>query len=404
MKKAFFSTFVILILVGCISYGVVLYAKGYRLDFSNKGNQFVAGTGLLVLTSVPNGGRVFIDGNLTTATDNTINLSPGTYSIRIEKDGYFAWSKKVTVKKESVTKTDALLFPSTPKLEAITVLGSANPIIDPTNTLIAYSVSSSTAEQNGIYILTADNRPILSNGTSNTQIASDLQDRFSKANYEFSPDGKQLLATITLGRASSTSANQTVYLLDTNRLNTTPQNVTVRVKQIKEQWAVLQKALDDKFISSLPKKVQPLALTNFANISISPERDKIMYTASISAQMPLTIVPPLPSTNSTLEDRNLVAGNVYVYQIKEDKNYLLYAPAKGEILPEFMWHPSSAHVVFVKDKKIQLMEFDGGNRITVYSGPFDGFFYPWPNGAGIVIRTNFNDESNPPNLYRIGIR
>ena len=88
---------------------VVLYGKGYRFNFE-KGRPDFNGTGLLVATSVPDGAQVFINGHLTTATDNTINLAPGEYDVKIFKEGYFPWQKKITIKKEVVSKADALLF------------------------------------------------------------------------------------------------------------------------------------------------------------------------------------------------------------------------------------------------------------------------------------------------------
>ena len=51
------------------------------------------------------------------------------------------------------------------------------------------------------------------------------------------------------------------------------------------------------------------------------------------------------------------------------------------------------------------MEYDGGNRTTLYAGPFDpDFLSTWQDGSGLVILTNFNDESVPGNLYKIGLR
>jgi hypothetical protein len=121
--------------------------------------------------------------------------------------------------------------------------------------------------------------------------------------------------------------------------------------------------------------------------------------------MPHFITPSLPSTNSTPETRELKQGYAYVYQVKEDKNYLLYAPTENEMIPHFIWHPSSAHLVFIQNKRIFSMEYDGGNKTTLYSGPFDqNFLYTWPDGSGLIIVTNFNDETVPQNLYKIGLR
>lgn len=397
-KKTIFTTIVVLLVVSLIAYCFILYGKGYRLNLTGKGNKILAGTGLLVLTSTPNGARVYINDNFTTATDDTINLPPSEYDVRIEKDGYYPWKKHVLLKNEAVTKTDAVLFPVAPKLEGVTLLGAEQPIVDKTGSFISYKVSSSSAENNGIYILNL-NRSIISFGSLSKQIASDKVDNFSKAVTEFSPDGLSLLATI------SAPAGERVYLLKTDILNTEPQNVTFTVEQIKKQWELMQQQIDKKFITSLPSPTRIFIQNNFSEPQLSAEGDKILYVASQSATMPHFITPPLPSTNSTTETREIVKGNAYVYQIKEDKNYLLYSLQDGEQLPHFIWHPSSAHVVFTQNKRIFSMEYDGGNKTTLYAGPFDpSFLYTWPDGSGLVILTNFNDETVPPNLYRVGLR
>lgn len=397
-KKTIFTTVIVLLLVSLVAYAFILYGKGYRLNLTGKGNKILAGTGLLVLTSTPNGARVYLNDNFTTATDDTINLPPGDYDVRIEKDGYYPWKKHVVLKNEAVTKTDAVLFPVVPKLEGVTLLGAEQPLVDPTGSFVAYKVSSSSAENNGIYILNI-NRPIISFGSSSKQIASDKVDNFSNAAMEFSPDGLSLLATI------SAPAGDRIYLLKTDILNTEPQNVTFTVEQVRKQWELMQQQLDKKFIASLPQATRTFVQENFTDPKLSPEGDKILYIASQSATMPHFINPSLPSTNSTAETRTIVKGNAYVYQIKEDKNYLLYAASEGGQLPHFIWHPSSAHVVFIENKRIVSMEYDGGNKTTLYAGPFDpSFLYTWPDGSGLIILTNFNDETVPPNLYRVGLR
>lgn len=411
MKKLFnktaFTTILVLIIVSLVSYALILYGEGYRLNLNPKSGKIIAGTGLLVLTSTPDGARVYLNNELTTATDNTMNLPPGEYDVRIEKDGYYTWKKHVIVKKEAVTKTDAILFPTTPKLEAVTLLGAQDPVVDPTGSFIAYKVSSSSAQNNGIYLLSLEPRSFISLGSSSRQIVSDTFDSFSKAEIKFSPDGQQILATIPGTASTSASATSTnrIYLLRTDSFNDNPANVTFTVAQVKAQWDVEQEQKDDKFQASLPPKARKFIMDNFSNINISPEGDKIEYTASNSAVMPQFINPPVLSTNSTPETRTLKKGDAFVYQLKEDKNYLLYDVKPGEELPNFIWYPSSAHLIFIKDKRIFIIEYDGGNTTTLYAGPFDpNFLYAWPDSSGLVILTNFNDESVPANLYRVGLR
>src|SRR3990172_2015260 len=92
---------------------VVLYAQGYRLDLK-KG---ITETGLILVKSLPDGARVYLNGELVAATDSSIpDLKEGTYTIKIEKDGHQSWEKTVPVKPRLVTSIEVLLPPISPSL------------------------------------------------------------------------------------------------------------------------------------------------------------------------------------------------------------------------------------------------------------------------------------------------
>src|ERR1700750_2030043 len=103
MKRIIISTIIILALILLGTAIGIYYAEGYRFDLGNP-KSILQGTGLLVLTSHPDGARVIVNGHLTTATNNTINLAPGTYSVQIQKDGYFPWQKKIIIKEATVSQ------------------------------------------------------------------------------------------------------------------------------------------------------------------------------------------------------------------------------------------------------------------------------------------------------------
>ncbi len=129
-KQFLISLFVFFVLImGTVL--AVLYGSGYRFGFE-EGQPIVEKTGLLVTSSKPKGAQVFINDDLTTATDNTINLKPGEYNIKIIKEGYFPYEKRVRIEEKVVTSVDALLLPLAPKLENITSNGVDNPVLDDT--------------------------------------------------------------------------------------------------------------------------------------------------------------------------------------------------------------------------------------------------------------------------------
>lgn len=400
MKKQIFVSFAILLTMIVATVLIILYGKGYRFGF-DKGTPEVSGTGLLVTTSSPDGAQVFIDSHLTTATDNTINLAPGDYDVKIFKDGYFPWEKNITVKKEVVSKADALLLPTAPKLESITNVGVLNPIADPTGTKIAYGVASQSAGKNGLYVLDMTLRPLLTLQSSSTQIAIDSNVAFSQSSIKWSPDSKQILATFSSPFTSD-------YLFSADSLNSSPADVTETLPTVNTSWQKLKDEKEKALLDSLKKPLKSIVVNDFAVLQWSDDETKILYTASQSADLPLIINPPLIGTDSTPQDRGIKKGAAYVYDIKEDRNYKILDsfPVSLTNAPQpLMFLPDSKHLVYVNGGKIDIMEYDAQNQTTVYAGPFVGnYVFPWPDATRLVILTNLGNSNLTPNLYTIGLK
>lgn len=398
MKRVLITVGIIfpLLILGTIA--AILYGRGYRLNSDDPAGKLIAGTGILHVTSIPDGARVYVDGKLKTATDNTINLKPGEYQIKIEKDGYFPWEKRVSIAEQVVTQAPAALYPIAPKLESLTFTGVNNPVIDPTGELIAYTVSSASAAKNGIYTFSMRTRPIIPSGGSASQIAKDTNGDYSSASLFFSPNGKDLIASASSGLSSQ------YYLFTDDGYKTGPTNITGSLPLYEEEWESQQQIKRNQSISSLPKKLRPFATTNFTDIEISPEENKILYTATGSAFIP-PIKKKVLGGNTTPETRGLQDGSVYVYDLKDDRNYLLWEKKGDAANPKFTWHPDSGHLMYVEGNTINMIEYDGRNKTTIYAGPFaKNFVYPWPDGSNIVILTNFNVPGAPENLYRISLK
>ena len=397
MKRVVLTTLLVATVLLTGTAIAIFYARGYRLSPEN-GKTFVAGTGLLVATSTPDGAKVLVNGKLLTATNNTINLPPGSYNVKIAKDGYFPWKKEIIVEKEIVSRADATLFPTAPRLESLTSTGSDHPVMDMSGTLIAYAVASASAEKNGIYILNMNSRNILNIGRLVRQVADERTDSFAFASLEFSPDGSELIASISAGQRVRT------YLLSTSGFNQGTRLISPATQdETLSEWQQEKEQKYNAFLESLDPPLSLLAKTYFANPLLSPEKNKVLYTASQSATLPIIIQPRLIGANSTPEQRSIEAKNIYVYDLKEDKNYLLFEKERAS--STLLWHPDSSHLLFIQDRKIKVVEYDGKNMTTLYSGPFvDEFLFPWPDGSNLILVTNLNNPEVPPNLYRMSLR
>ncbi len=405
MKKkllVYFATFLFLILT---TIGVIFYGKGYILDFE-KGKIEISTNGLLAATSSPDGAGIYINGHLTSATNNTISLRPGEYEVEIVKEGYFPWKKKIKIEKEVVSTAYALLFPRAPRLENITDTGVGSPTIDPSRTRLAYTVSSfDTLRKNGVYILDMSLRPILTLQSSSRQIADNTTDIFSNSSLSWSPDAQDLLATISAQPNLSTT-----YLLKTS-FNENPQDVTQTLDTVSSLWNQEKQARERAKLASLKSRLRKIINDNFQILDWSMDETKILYTATSSANIPIIITPRLIGVNSTPEERSLKKESIYVYDIKEDRNYKILDSIPNIPDSDFenklsiKWFPDSKHLIHINDKKIDILEYDGQNRTTIYAGPFvDGYVFAWPDGSKLVMLTNLGNLNIEPNLYTISLK
>lgn len=406
MKRAI-SAFVILIVLGFVSFLLIFYGRGYRLDFRQRS---LEPKGLLVINSQPNGAQVFVDGKLTTATNATLTLEPGWYTIRVEKEGYSSWQKKVIVQGEVVAKSDVILFPINPSLSPLTITGVISPSVSPDGNKIAFYVSKNTIngdaiDESGIYIMDLSDKPL--GATRNTrQIAKDnTLLSYKDAVFTWDPTGKKLLAQI----------GKRYFLLDINILNNAPTEVTNILSQVNLEWDKDSLTLENERLSALKTELSNTLRSSVGKFLWSPDETKILYQASASATIPQVIKPPLIGTDPTEETRKIEKGAVYVYDIKEDRNYLIangsqlgIINAKNNNLDKipFIWFPTSSHLLWMQEGKIMVMDYDGLNKINLYAGPFvDDFMVPWPNGSKIIILTSLNPQPNANlNLYAVNIR
>ncbi len=398
----------ILLLLLTMTVGMILYGKGYRL-FLQQGEPKLSKTGLLRVTSLPPGAQVYVDGHLTTATDNTINLPPKKYTILIAKDGYWDWQKDFEIKKEVVLNANALLFPKAPTLKSISTFGVNSIVADPSGSRLAIKIASDSSKRNGIYIIdmTSRNFPVLAGQSNSTQLVDDTTDTFSKAVITWSPDGKQLLASV-----EGTLKQTTYYLLNTDGFNKTPEDVTPVLQTLTDTWETQKQDTETARIKSLKENVRKFAAQNFHILAWSPDEDNILYQAMGAAEMPVFLTPRLIGNNSLYERRDLEEGAIYVYNIKEDVNTRISQSVPGvctvassECLNLFTWLPDSEHLIYLHDRKIDIVENDGSNMTTIYAGPFlDHYVFPWADGSKLVILTNLNSPNVSPTLYTIGLK
>ena len=366
MRNNPLAVFGVLAIMIVIAGGVILYASGFRLDLSQGG---FAKTGMILAKSVPDGAKVFLDEELSGATDSTIgSLKPGSYHLKIEKEGFLSWEKDVEVKEELVTSVTALLPPRSPSLTAITQNGAK---------LVTASASGEKAaflSGSKLYLLSLNSSFLGFLRIRPQEIATETSDfPFSKVTrIEFSPNEDQLLliagskGNLFPIRIGATAAG----VSSVTTLRTQWQNL------VKEQRADAVKTLE------ITEEFKDLAL---ALTSVwSPDERKFLYEKAEGGKRQFWVAnftDPLPVGDET--NRKVLET--------ENKSLKLFCMAKRQ------------NFIVIAESTVSILDRDGSNKREIFTGTLaEKIALSSTDLAQVIILTSISSKSSA-NLYGISL-
>jgi len=371
MKKLSVLLLIIGVL-GAVSVVIVLFARGYKLDLTNGR---LEKTGMILAKSRPDGAKVFLDGEFVTATNNPIQgIKPGKYNLKIVKDGFFEWSKKVEVEEELVTEVNALLVPLSPALTPLTSTGVRSPTLSSNRDRIAFLKSG---KKGGIYALSLTGQQFLGFLRANINpLALDSEKvTFSTAEKIFwSPNDAEMLVQMN---------EQGFYRLRLG-VEGTIEATSSAVPTVAE-WEELSLAKRRLMASrvKIPRNLEKIATASAT--PWAPDENKFIYQKSDGETLEYWVFDgsdPLP--------------------VDHNRHNLVLRTSEPEKL-KVPWFADSQHLIVVEEKTISLIEIDGTNKTQVYSGNFaPQAVFPTPGGDKLLILTSFI-EGTEPNLYAISL-
>jgi len=385
--KIFFQV-IVLFFFFIVLITIIGYARGYRFDLEKRS---VKSTGIISATSNPKAAKIYINGQLKGVTDTNLTLSPDNYLVEIKKDGYTSWSNKINLKGELVINVDPVLFPINPSLSPLTNLGIIKAVATEDGDKIVIIASGSA------YLFDAGKKtlpffPPLNKIVDLSQISNIVD--LKNLKVIFSPDQKQAIFEF----------EQNSYLLSLQEDNLNPLDITLSKDTLIEAWQKEKTKNFNKILETFPKDFDKIASDSFNIISFSPNETKVLYQAKDNVELPLMIKLVMIATNQTPEERSIKKGKTYVYDRKEDKNFLL-SSTFNPLFSNLKWYSDSRHLIIEEDKKISIVDYDVTNKQTVYSGPFESSFFNPTSDGKIIVLVNLNSQVNElPDLYLVGIR
>ncbi|MFA5124349.1 MAG: PEGA domain-containing protein [Patescibacteria group bacterium] len=200
-RRITYISFIIIFLI--ITPLIIAYTAGYRYNFS-KGR--VQKTGILRITSIPRGANIYLNSQIqNTQTPAKIQyLMPGDYEIKLTKEGYFDWQKKLPITENNTTFAEKIILwkkPAAKKLNATTSVSSW--LISPDKNIIAFSQLDGSI---GIIDVNSGLFGELSGGS--LEIITKISDYGEVKLISYSPTGRYLIAE------SGKSNAKTYFLID----------------------------------------------------------------------------------------------------------------------------------------------------------------------------------------------
>lgn len=389
-----------------IGLAAIFWARGFKPNLKTAS---FSRTGLIVAKSDPAGAQVYLNDRLTAVTDTNITfLDPGTYKVRIQKDGYSTWEKSIDIKADLAEEIEALLFPLAPQISPMTATGAHNPTLSPDKTKIAFGTPG---ERGGAMLISMGNAPFALGQNTRTLArnqpappqAGGVYD-FNRAKYVWSPDSKQIIATFT-GQDGQAVAN---ILLDSDRSQQELRDITGSLNSTIASWQEELVTQSQAQAVKLPDDIKTATAEAKTVDSSQSTIDSLENSPLPASDSRLSTLDYFPSGFQFSPDDEKV-----LFKNKESK-YQVYdlKLKKSHTLPEFSdlinisWYPDSNHLVLVQKNQISIIETDGGNKMVVYSGKFEnGFVYPNPQGTRLILLTTLaQPDGTPPNLYAINLK
>lgn len=408
-RRIVYSLFVGIFLVAAPL--IIFYTMGYRYNLE-KGR--VQKTGVMKITTVPRGADIYLNGIRyeTSQTPAKIEyLLPGDYEIRLAKDGYHEWQKKLAVTENGTTFAEKIMLFKDAAAETITASATVSWLVSPDKNMIA------VADAKGNISLIDINSGLLGEVSGgNIGVITTVSGASNLSLAGFSPSGRYILAENAAGKATGRYLIDT--LLKTNKKIAASAD-TLRWSGDKDVLYGLDKAgLSQIDLTSLSAKIliKKFAANDFyaSGNSIYYLSDAALIKADLNGGNTSTVAAISGSKGQIVAIKNNRAlitqpesGSLQIVDLNQklktitanakridwlgndsfifyndfeififdmSKNYPELITRVGSKITAAAWHPGGKHIVFSADNKVKIIELDNRefrNITEINDGPAD---------------------------------
>lgn len=192
---------------------IFLYVKGWRFDLTD---QSVKQIGVLTVESTPTLADIYVDEVHKGRTNKSMTLDVGEYEVRVTKDGYYDWNKRVEILEEKSTPIFPYLIKTDPQSETLfeSDLSLENYWVDKANSHLLLLLKNDDHYELLHYDI---NNGFWSLGSSTTSILTipiDEEKPVTRIDMLLSPSGEKAVLEL------ATEENEEKYIIPTTRVST----------------------------------------------------------------------------------------------------------------------------------------------------------------------------------------
>ncbi len=372
----FLSTIFVLISVTVIA---IMAARGYTVNFPEKE---INKTGMILAQSTPTDAKIYLNGRLVETTNAVLDsIPPGTHDLEISREGFTVWKKEIEVYEGLVTEVDALLVPTSPRLNPMISTGVELAKTSPSGEKIAFTSRNSTPP--GLWILELTSPSLLNVIQDNPRLlATDTNIRIYSLADDLIWGPKETSLLITLNPRGH-------IVINTRRGQ--QEEATTSAEPTLEEWEEenLEQRLEwfNKLEIEEGREEELKELALDSDTKWSPDKKRMLFTKE----------------DETHKEWHIYNGEKPL-GIGNERYYIAFKKEKDS-MTRISWYTTSKHLVIQEENGISVIDMNGENRKEVYSGDLDNTFpvTVTPDGTNIIILTSFK-ENGQPNLYALGLR
>lgn len=318
-RRILYITFIIAFLI--LAPLLLMYANGYRYDFKQGA---IIKTGVLILESKPQQVNVYINNELkyTKTPINGANLTPGLYDIKVAKNGYYPWEKKLKIESNFTTfAQDVLLFKKSDPIKIINGNFNDFTISNDSAKIITLWQDETTAEIWEYKLNEQNSKLLLRNSLNNSEIKLG----------EWSKNNKNLI----FNNYDKTKQKNNYFIMEFNEtfwqtkdeVNIIKLDELISEQIINIKWDGSQ---DNIIYANTKNSLYKINLTDRAakKISNDPISDFIIYDKILYFNTELSCL--IEIDKNQINAQNSIKNDC-IYHLTQEKDYQLISSPRGLI-------------------------------------------------------------------------